>query len=118
MSASLKSGYRGSTHTDVNTTSLIWRIADKTRELDLQTVVTEREAKVKVHPDILAVGYRKFESSSLATFNRKIADLKEGISCHSELESDEIAPCQVLDDEADDDDSEPIGEVSDLHDDD
>jgi hypothetical protein len=42
--ASLKSGYQGSTHTDVNTASLVWHVANKARELGLQTVDTKREA--------------------------------------------------------------------------
>ena len=117
MTASLKSGYRGSTHTDVNTACLVWHIANKARELGLQTVDTKQEANAKSHSvlNVLAVGYKKFEMSSLVMFNKKLADLKQEISCHTE--SDEIAPCQVLDDE-EGDVLDASGELLALHDDD
>jgi hypothetical protein len=44
---------------------------------------------------IVAHGHQKFEASSLATFNKKIADMKQGIPLQMEI--DEIAPCQVTD---------------------
>lgn len=45
--------------------------------------------------DVIASGHKKFEASSLATFNKKIANMKQGIPI--QLETDEITPCQVID---------------------
>jgi hypothetical protein len=77
VSRSLKSGYQGSRHTDVDTSVLIWRIADKAEELGLQCAIPDRDTQVTVHlvVDILVTGYSKFQTSSLATFNKKIADI-------------------------------------------
>jgi hypothetical protein len=113
---SLKSGYRGSTHKDVDTSVLVWRIANKTEELELQYVIPDREAKSTMHPvvDIFIAGYKKFQTSSLATFNKKIADIHQGRARQIEPETDEIAPCQVVEG-PDADDSEPLEELSALH---
>ena len=113
---SLKSGYRGSTHTDVDTSPLVWRIARKASELELQTAIVNRSGNSTARPvvDIVTAGYRKFQASSLATFNKKIADMKKGNS--SKTEVDEITPCQVVEG-LDADESEPSEEISVLHDD-
>ena len=107
------SGYQGSTHTDVNMSVLVWQIANKSAELDLQNTLANWDANLTAWPvaDILTVGYRKFLTSSLATFNKKLADTRRGRSC--ELEVDEISPCQVMEG-GDTDDTEP-GEMSALH---
>ncbi|KAH9056477.1 hypothetical protein EDB87DRAFT_1545069, partial [Lactarius vividus] len=95
VTRSLGSGYQGSTHTDVDTSSLVWHAAGKSRELELQCASVNWEANsgCKAVSDVITNGYKKFESSSLATFNKKIADLKNGIPL--QMETDEIAPCQV-----------------------
>ncbi|KAH8986497.1 hypothetical protein EDB92DRAFT_1818309 [Lactarius akahatsu] len=72
VTKSLKSGYRGSTHTDVDTSALVWRIANK-------AIV-----------DILTTGYRKFQTLSLATFNKKVANMRQGKPMASQSEVDEI----------------------------
>ncbi|KAH8980963.1 hypothetical protein EDB86DRAFT_2784541, partial [Lactarius hatsudake] len=94
---SLKSGYRGSMHTDVDTSALVWRIANKASELELQCTIPGRGSNSTVRPvvDILTAGYRKFQTSSLATFNKKVADMRQGKPLTSQSEVDEIAPCQV-----------------------
>jgi hypothetical protein len=113
---SLKSGYRGSTHTNVNTSALVWQIARKANELELQTVIINRDDKSTVRPvvDVVTAGYRKFQTSLLATFNKKVTDMRQGKSSESEV--DEIAPCQVVDG-VDADESEPTEELSEVHDD-
>ncbi|KAN0132824.1 hypothetical protein V8E53_009495 [Lactarius tabidus] len=58
VTRSLGSGYQGSTHTD-------------SRELGLQCATIDQEANTNCKA--------KFEASSLATFNKKIADMKQGI---------------------------------------
>jgi len=117
VTKSVKAGYQGSTHTNVDTSALVWRIASKARELQLQRVVPRREGNLQVKPvpDLHAVGLRKFETSSLATFNKKIIDMKQGITY--QLEEDEIAPCRMGVD-TDVDQEEPSEDTSVLHDDD
>jgi hypothetical protein len=77
VTSSLKSGYQGTTHTNVDTSELVWRIAKKAKELELQRVVPDRDNDSTARPvvDILTAGFRKFQSSSLATFNKKLADM-------------------------------------------
>ncbi|KAF8264454.1 hypothetical protein EI94DRAFT_1805827 [Lactarius quietus] len=113
---SLRSGYRGTTHTDVDTSGLIWRIANKARELELHSVIPDRNSKTTAWPvtDIYTAGFRKFHTSSLANFNKKLADTRKGTSTQPEL--DEIAPCQLAED-LDADNAEPQGEISALHED-
>lgn len=114
---SLKSGYRGSTHTDVDTSALVWRVANKSAELELQCKVRRREGNSNAQPriDILTAGYRKFQSSSLATFNKKLADMRQGGI--SQPEVDDIAPCQVVEDADADDLEADAEELSVLHED-
>jgi hypothetical protein len=117
VTMSLKSGYRGSTHTDVDTSTLVWRVAHKAAELNLQCKVTRREGNSTAQPrvDILTAGYRKFQSSSLATFNKKLADMRQGGI--SQPEVDDIAPCQVVEDtDTDDLDTEELSALHDLED--
>jgi hypothetical protein len=52
----------------------------------------------------------------LATCNKKIADIQQGWSRQLEPEADEITPCQVIE-SLDIDKSDPIGELSALHED-
>lgn len=77
VTTSLKSGYRGSTHTNVDTSALVWWVANKSAELKLQCKVKRREGNSTAQPrvDILTHGFRKFQSSSLATFNKKLEDM-------------------------------------------
>ncbi|KAH9021720.1 hypothetical protein EDB85DRAFT_1871750 [Lactarius pseudohatsudake] len=120
VTKSLKSGYRGSTHTDVDMSALVWRIANKASELELQCTIPGRGTNSAARPvvDILTTGYRKFQTSSLATFNKKVADMRQGKPMASQSKVDEIAPCQVTEsvdaDELEHVDSE---ELSELHDD-
>ncbi|KAH8979980.1 hypothetical protein EDB86DRAFT_2768527, partial [Lactarius hatsudake] len=97
VTKSLKSGYRGSTHTDVDTSALVWRIANKASELKLQCTIPGRGSNSTVRPvvDILTARYRKFQTSSLATFNKKVANMRQGKPLTSQSEVDKIAPCQV-----------------------
>lgn len=117
VTTSLKSGYRGSTHTNVDTSALVWRVANKSAELKLQCKVKRREGNSTAQPrvDILTHGFRKFQSSSLATFNKKLEDMRQGDI--SQPEVDDIAPCQVVDDTDADDLEAGNGELSALHDD-
>ena len=99
-------------------TALIWRIANKANELDLQHIVPNQEGSSTMRPvvDIFTTGYKKFQTSSLVTFNKKLADLRQGRARELKPEVDEITPCQVVED-LDADNVEPLGEQSALHED-
>jgi len=86
----VNAGYQGSTHSDIDASSLAWRVANKARKLKLQTKLTNRYVSTpKLITDLRNMGRQKFESASLATFNKKIQDLKAGRLV--EGETDDIA---------------------------
>lgn len=91
-------------------------MANKARELDLQILNPNREANAKARPvtDILALGYRKFEKTSLTIFDKKLAGMKQGFAGQSEV--DEIPPCPLMRAE-DTGELEQDEEISVLHDD-
>ncbi|KAG6835025.1 hypothetical protein H0H93_005508 [Arthromyces matolae] len=82
VTRSLGTQYQGSTHTTRDPSALVWRIADKAKDCQLQQSVPRREDSkhVKLVSDLRFLGCTKFASSSLATFNKKLEDLKQGIS--------------------------------------
>jgi hypothetical protein len=92
VSLLVKAGYQRLNHTATDTSVLVWRIADKAQELNLHTNLTDRLENENAKPftDLVVTGYKKFESSSLATFNKKIADSKVGILTIQE--ADDIVP--------------------------
>lgn len=100
----MEAGYQGSTHTVKDTSTLVWRIADKARELSLQTYVPNREGKAILFPDLRALGREKFESASLAAFNKKIDDFKHGRQ--SGIEEDDITPVSLHTGDDDDGDGD------------
>ena len=102
----------------MDTSALVWRIANKAKELELQHMIPNREGSSSVRPvvDIFTYGYKKFQTSSLATFNKKLTDIRQGRARELEPETDEITPCQVVEG-LDTDDLEPPGELSALHED-
>lgn len=103
---------------DVDTSALIWQIANKANELDLQHTVSNQEGSSTMRPvvNIFTTGYKKFQTSSLAAFNKKLADLWQGRARELKPEVDEITPCQVVEG-LDADDVEPLREQSALHED-
>lgn len=88
---SMETSYHGSTHTKANTAHLVWRIANKSLELKLQCKIIGREnsSHTKLSPELRALGRQKFKSSSLATFNKKIEEFKQGLPVSNEV--DEIS---------------------------
>ncbi|KAF8232044.1 hypothetical protein L208DRAFT_1224210, partial [Tricholoma matsutake] len=66
--------YQGSTHWTVDTSQLVWCIANKALELRLQEVVQNRDGQssAKSVLDLHTEGREKFAASSLATFNKKV----------------------------------------------
>ena len=92
VSRSVKAGYQRLNHTAADTSVLVWRIAGKAQELNLHTKLTDRLENKNTKPltNLVVAGYKKFESSSLATFNKKIADSKVGVLTIKE--ADDIVP--------------------------
>ena len=90
----MQTGYQGSTHTPPKADTLVWRIADKAKELSLQTKIINREGvkHAKLTPDLRARGRQKFSSSVLATFNKKIANIIQGKVALAEVEKDDLPP--------------------------
>lgn len=117
VTVSVKAGYQGSNHTTVDTSVLVWRIANKVRDLELQKKVNNREGnkRMKAVVDVVALGYKKLESSSLGAFNKKIAAMKEGHATNMEI--DELPLCGLVVAVGGVDDEAGESEISVLHDD-
>ena len=118
VSSSIRSGYQSKSHKAVDPAALVWRIADKSLELGLQEKNFNRARSGGEIPDLKATvmikeaGYRKFESTSLASFNKKIEESRQGILTVHEV--DEIPALALgLNSHEDEDDG---GEESVLHD--
>ena len=117
--SSIRSGYQSKNHKAVDSAALVWRIADKSLELGLQEENFNRTGSGGKIPNLKAtvmineVGYRKFESASLASFNKKIEESRQGILTVREV--DEIPALTLgLKSHEDEDDG---GEEYVLHDD-
>lgn len=95
VSTSLTDSYRGTTHTDPDTSDLVWRVANKAKELNLSKFQKGREGNDLMKPtvDILAAGERLLKSSTLATFNKKVRSLVSGIVIDEEI--DDIPPMDL-----------------------
>jgi hypothetical protein len=117
VTASVKAGYQGSTHTAVDISVLVWRVANKARDLELQKTVKNRQGNkwMKGVVDVQALGYKKLQSSSLGTFNKKIAAMKEGHPTNMEI--DELPSCELVVAAGEVDDETGENEISVLHDD-
>ncbi|KAG6808025.1 hypothetical protein H0H92_005659, partial [Tricholoma furcatifolium] len=89
VTRSLHTDYHGSTHAERDTSELVWRVADKAAELQLQVTVPDRNSSkpAKLVPDLRATGREKFASSSLATFNKRLDGLKNGYSVEGEADA-------------------------------
>ncbi|RXW12464.1 hypothetical protein EST38_g13392 [Candolleomyces aberdarensis] len=105
VTTSVKSGYYSSTHKNVDTSPLVFRIANKVSELHLQHYSPKHTSNPKNQPvpDLQAAGYKKFASSSLDIFNQKVMAWKEGIASEEFskepeglMEEDTIGENQIL----------------------
>ena len=65
--------------------------------------------------DVQIHGYQKMESSSLATFNKKMEAMKVGHATNIEI--DELPPCQLVVEATTEVNSEEMDSESALHDD-
>lgn len=87
VTRSTKSGYHASRRKGVDTSSLVWRVANKALELQLQDSQVNREDNAsKLNPDLRSAGYHKFESSALATFNKKVKNAIRGVPTAPEVD--------------------------------
>jgi len=111
VSKSIQASYQGSTHTNVDTSPLVWRIATKARDLKLQIKTPNRKDNktAKQIIDLQACGFKKFESTALAAFNKKIALIKQGKEIP--VEDDEITTCPIVGHTMDNEDIENYEEL-------
>lgn len=78
--AMMDTSYKSTTKTPADVSSLVWKIADTVRELEVQKVLDSRagNSRAKAAPDLLAVGLAKLASSTLRTFNKKMRAFVNG----------------------------------------
>ncbi|KAJ7242326.1 hypothetical protein C8J57DRAFT_1084450, partial [Mycena rebaudengoi] len=86
IAISLQASYSGSGHKKFDASDLIWRVANKARELELQRTKITRTSKANT--DILPAGAKMIKSSTMATFNKNRRELLKGNIV--EEEEDEI----------------------------
>ena len=92
MTKSLGTSYQGSTHKNAPAIVLVIRFADHVQELEFQHELQSwRNVQSKTAPNLHRVGYRKFETTSLATYNKKMEELKMGRGFDAD-ETDNISP--------------------------
>ncbi|KDR79156.1 hypothetical protein GALMADRAFT_50034, partial [Galerina marginata CBS 339.88] len=72
VTKSLGTSYQGSTHKKTPAAVLVKRISDHVRELKFQHKLLNRAVQSKLVCNTHRVGYRKFETASLATYNKKM----------------------------------------------
>jgi hypothetical protein len=98
VTRSLGTSYQGSTHNLKNTPAIVFviRIANHVQELKFQQELQSRHnVQSKTVPNLHRVGYRKIETSSLATYNKKMEELKMGRGFDAD-ETDDISPAEFL----------------------
>ncbi|KAJ7838985.1 hypothetical protein B0H13DRAFT_2677309 [Mycena leptocephala] len=94
IATSLGASYSGTGHKDVDTTDLVWRVARKARELNLNLPQLNREGKATL--DLLVVGEAALKSSTMSTFNKKRRELLKGIILTTEDDTDEIPAMEIV----------------------
>ncbi|KII82838.1 hypothetical protein PLICRDRAFT_120210, partial [Plicaturopsis crispa FD-325 SS-3] len=98
MRTSLGTRYRGISHTDPSTHDLVWKIANYSRENELQKFQRHRTDNLqnKLVPDALDLGTRRLISSTLASFNKQRRSLLTGAAVpDDEGEQDEGPSAEV-----------------------
>jgi len=80
VTKALGASYQGKTHTMLDTSILIQKVANDVAELSLGKYQSGRKGneKQKLVPNLIDVGEKKLMSSSLETFNKKLACMKAG----------------------------------------
>lgn len=84
--------YQGSSHTTPDTSSLVWKVANKVREAELDIFKLQREGNELMKPvtNIILEGERKLKSSTLKTFNKNVRKLVAGEAVDDEV--DDMVP--------------------------
>ena len=99
VSNTLGAPYEGKTHTTPDTSALVWKVANEVQELVLGKYQPGRKGndKQKMVTNLIDVGERKLLSSSLETFNKKLACMKAGNvgEMAGITEDDEIPSIQI-----------------------
>jgi hypothetical protein len=92
IAMSLDASYSGTSHKTPDTSNLVWRIAHKARELNLNSYDSTRDnnAVTRASMDILSAGEAVLKSASLASFNKNRRELLKGIQVDEE--EDDIPP--------------------------
>ena len=80
MTLALGAAYEGRRHSTPNTSHLVWRVADKVKELELDKHQPGRSGNDKQKPtvNLIEAGEKKLISSSLMTFNKRLACMIAG----------------------------------------
>jgi len=88
VTTSLQSSYKSSKHAIPDTTNLVLQVASRVKEDELLVFKEGREDNemVKATVDLIATGQSKLKSSSIATFNRKMAAMIEGQNYEEETD--------------------------------
>ncbi|KAF9470444.1 hypothetical protein BDN70DRAFT_821381, partial [Pholiota conissans] len=107
VAESLNSGYQGSTHKKPDIKVLVFRIADRARELKLQEYVANRHVQSKPVLDLHCTGHHKFATTTLAIFNKKVAEYRLGHDFYDE-EVDEIPRTDFAESQVDTNEEEII----------
>ncbi|KAJ7777577.1 hypothetical protein DFH07DRAFT_1056413 [Mycena maculata] len=95
IAMSMDASYSGSSHRTPDTSSLVWRIANKAKELKLNSLDVSRDSTHvgKASIDILSTGEAVLKSASLATFNKNRRALLKGIQVEEEV--DDLPPMDL-----------------------
>jgi hypothetical protein len=96
VTKALGASYQGMTHTTPDTSTLVWKVAYEVRELSLSDYQPGRKGneKQKLVTNVIDVGERKLLSSSLETFNKKLACMKAGnLDDAAEITEEDEIPC-------------------------
>jgi hypothetical protein len=80
VARALGTAYEGIAHTMPDTSSLVWKITNEVQALGLNKYQLNRKGnhKQKLVQDLIDVGEQKLLSSSLVTFNKKLACMMAG----------------------------------------
>ncbi|THV02113.1 hypothetical protein K435DRAFT_582693, partial [Dendrothele bispora CBS 962.96] len=77
---SMKTTYQKAGHSAPDTSRLVWQVASAAESWRLLDNFPDREENqgAVAFPDLIAIGHKKFESSVLKNFNRKIVEWRDG----------------------------------------
>jgi hypothetical protein len=99
VSNALGASYQGKTHTTPDTSRLVWRVTNEVRELVLGKYLPDRKGndKQKLVTNLIDIGEKRLISSTLETFNKKLACMKAGNvdELAGMIEVDEIPSIQL-----------------------